>query len=139
MGRRLTPYFRRQVLELPLEDRLELIRDIERSLGDPQDGEERLAGLGTVLGELTGADLRERCRRKDLVRARAVFVAVARAEGYSQLCISRYLGLNHSTVCYLEKRMTEAFTMPGQFGDYIDLYNSFTQKLILWKRNNSRS
>ena len=129
---RLTPYLRRRVMRLPVEERVVLHREILQSLESPElvQTDVRLNRLAEVMQSVAGLDVRERRRQSDLVRARVVFVFVARAEGFSQCTIGRFLDLNHSTVCYMEKRMRDALALPVAFQDYIALYNQFTTAIL---------
>ena len=129
---RLTPYLRRRVMRLPIEERVVLHREILQSLESPElvQTDVRLTRLAEVMQAVSGLEVRERCRQADLVRARVVFIFVARAEGFSQCTIGRFLDLNHSTVCYMEKRMRDALSMPVAFQDYIALYNQFTTAIL---------
>lgn len=119
-------------MRLPVEERVVLHREILQSLEAPElvQTDVRLKRLAEVMQSVAGLDVRERRRQSDLVRARVVFVFVARAEGFSQCTIGRFLDLNHSTVCYMEKRMRDALSMPVAFQDYIALYNQFTTAIL---------
>lgn len=127
----LTPYLRRRVLKLSAEDRLALRHIIDRSLSAPvNDSLARLTQLLNIMQETSGLNLLERNRRADYVRARIVFVFVAKMEGFSQLEVGKVLQLNHSTVCYHEKVMAKAVALPEQYADYITLYNKFTTAIL---------
>ena len=82
------------------------------------------------LKETSELDVLERNRRADYVRARVVLCFVAKQEGFSQHEVGKALGLNHSTVCYHEKVMNKALSLPGQYADYINLYNKFTNAIL---------
>lgn len=119
-------------MRLPVEERVVLHREILQSLESPElvQTDVRLNRLAEVMQSVAGLDVRERTRRSDFIRARVVFVFVARAEGFSQCAIGRFLDLNHSTVCYMEKRMRDALALPVAFQDYIALYNQFTTAIL---------
>ena len=127
----LTPYLRRRVLKLSIEDRLALRHEIDRSLSEPlSDRLARLSSMVEVMKETSELDVLERNRRADYVRARVVLCFVAKQEGFSQHEVGKALGLNHSTVCYHEKVMDKALSLPGQYADYINLYNKFTNAIL---------
>lgn len=132
MDERLTPYLRRRVMRLSVEDRVILHREILRSLESPAavQTDTRLSRLAEVMEGLTGCDVRKRSRRADIIRARCVFVFVSRAEGFSQCDIGFFLGLDHSSVCYLEKKMGDVLALPVAYQDYIALYNQFTTAIL---------
>lgn len=126
---RLTPELRRQVLRLPAGDRVALMGAIRESLL-PSDRLGRLEALGEVMNALTGLEIRHASRRADYVRARTVFAFAARQEAFTQSEVAGWLGLDHSTVHYLERRMAEALDYPTGFADYIELYNTYTSRII---------
>ncbi len=119
-------------MRLPVEERVVLNREIIQSLENPEavQTDARLLRLAEVMQSVAGLDVRQRTRRSDFIRARVVFIFVARAEGFSQCAIGRFLDLNHSTVCYMEKRMRDALSVPVAFQDYIALYNQFTTAIL---------
>ena len=43
--------------------------------------------------------------------------------------IGKFLGRDHSTVAFAEKRMREVFTYPSIYKDEIKLYNKFVESL----------
>ena len=118
-------------MRLPVEERVVLHREILQSLEQPElvQTDVRLNRLAEVMQSVAGLDVRQRTRQSDFIRARVVFIFVARAEGFSQCTIGRFLDLNHSTVCYM-KRMRDALSMPVAFQDYIALYNQFTTAIL---------
>ena len=61
---------------------------------------------------------------------RTVFAFAARQEAFTQSEVAGWLGLDHSTVHYLERRMAEALDYPTGFADYIELYNTYTSRII---------
>jgi len=127
----LTPYLRRRVLKLSAEDRLALRHEIDKSLGEfTGDRLARLRQLVEVMNQLADLDILTRNRCSKYIRARVVLTFVARLEGFSQLEVGDAIGLNHSTVCYLEKQMRKALAMPDQYGDYLELYNQFTTAIL---------
>lgn len=127
---RLTPYLRRRVLRLPAVDRAVLQRELAASLAPRQDPRIRLGHLAHVMQEVAGVNIFERNRTAPVVLARQVFVYVCRAEGYSQNAVGDYLDLDHSTICYLEKKMRDAFNLPAAYADAIALYNRFTSEIL---------
>lgn len=119
-------------MRLPVEERVVLHREIIQSLENPEavQTDARLLRLAEVMQSVAGLDVRQRTRQSDFIRARVVFIFVARAEGFSQCTIGHFLDLNHSTVCYMEKRMRDALSVPVAFQDYIALYNQFTTAIL---------
>ena len=119
-------------MRLPVYERVVLHREILKSLESPElvQTDVRLNHLAEVMQSLTGLDVRVRCRKTELVRARVVFVFVARAEGFTQSAIGDFLKLDHSTVCCIEKKMRDALSFPAAYRDYIALYNQFTTAIL---------
>lgn len=119
-------------MRLTTADRVVLARDIQASLTAP-DGvqtEARLRHLAGVMKAVSGCDVMERSRRADIVRARVVFIFVARAEGFSQCTIGEFLSMNHSSVSFMESKMADALSLPVAYQDYIGLYNQFTNAIL---------
>ena len=131
---RLTPYLRRRVLALRTEDRVALLGVLRESLTDSprteRDRGHRMAELARVMARLTGLEVCTRTRRRDYVRARDVFAFTARQEGISQKAVWAFLGLDHSSVYRCEARMKAAFLVPATWGDYLELYNKFTEAIL---------
>ncbi len=131
---RLTPYLRRRVLALRTEDRVALLGVLRESLTDSprteRDRGHRMAELARVMERLTGLEVCTRTRRRDYVRARDVFAFTARQEGISQKAVGAFLGLDHSSVNRCEARMKTAFSVPAAWGDYVSLYNKFTEAIL---------
>lgn len=129
---RLTPYLRRRVMRLPVEERVVLHREILASLESPElvQTDARLSRLAEVMEAVSGCDVKEKTRQAEFIRARVVFIFVARAEGFSQCAIGAFLSMNHSTICYMEKKMRDALAMPVAFQDYIALYNQFITAIL---------
>ena len=130
--RRLTPYLRRRVLALPVEDRIALNHAISESLRpDAPDGtgDKRLEALRSEMEAIAGVDLLDRCRDREHTEPRIVFAFVCRREGFSQSEIARFLGVDHSTVCYWERRMGEAFAFPRPYSDLMEIYNQFVNNI----------
>lgn len=128
---RLTPHLRRRVLDLDTLDRIALYRALGDSLRHSGDTlpEERLARRKRVMDEVSGVDVQQRSRSREVVDARAVFIFVARMEGFSQRVIARYLGQNHSTISLAEGRVRTALSMPRAYAELINLYNNYTQTI----------
>lgn len=131
---RLTPYLRRRCLDLKVEDRVALVRIMTESLTQSVRTEnqvnERLAQMGRTMAALTGLEITHRCRRTEYMRARTIFAFTARQEGITQQNIGDYLGLNHSTIHNMEKKMCDVFDVPSCWPDYIELYNLFTTAIL---------
>lgn len=130
MAERITPYLRRQVMRLPLEDRAALMEELRVSLViPPAEPDKRLTYLADKMREVSGIDPRRDARFREVVNARTLFVFVARREGYSQHCIGAFLGRDHSTVCHAEKQVKDFFALPEVYRDEINLYNKFVEAL----------
>lgn len=131
---RLTPYLRRRCLDLKVEDRVALVRIMTESLTQSVRTEnqvnERLAQMGRTMAALTGLEITRRCRKAEYMRARTIFAFAARQEGITQQNIGDYLGLNHSTIHNMEKKMCDVFDVPACWPDYIELYNLFTTAIL---------
>lgn len=131
---RLTPYLRRRCLALKASDRAALVRIMTESLTPSLRTEDqvkaRLAQMGETMAALTGLEITRRCRRTEYMRARTIFAFTARQEGFTQESIGEYLGLDHSTIHNMEKRMGDAFDVPTCWPDYIELYNLFTTAIL---------
>lgn len=128
----LTPYLRRRVMRLSVADRTVLAGEIAQSLQSPEvtSAEQRIRALATVLNGLTGKDVLEKTRRAEIVEARMVLCYVCRMEGFSQHAIGEVLGLDHSTIHYLEKKMLVAFEYPRQYEGAVTLYNKLTNAIL---------
>ena len=85
-------------MRLPVYERVVLHREILKSLESPErvQTDVRLNRLAEVMQSVSGLDVRERSRKTDIVRARVVFVFVARAEGFTQSAIANFLKLDCS-------------------------------------------
>ncbi len=129
---RLTPYLRRRVMHLSVEDRIILHREILTSIEHPDfvQTDVRLKRLADIMQVVSGCDVKNKTRQADTIRARVIFVFVSRAEGFSQCAIGAFLGLDHSTISYMEKKMRDALDMPVAYQDYIALYNQFTNAIL---------
>lgn len=129
---RLTPFLRRRVLDLPLADRLALLAELRLSVQQVESPAPatRLDFLAERMREVSGVDVRERMdRTAAAIWPRYLFIFVARREGYSQTTIGRAIGRDHSTICLAEKRVNEAFALPGQYRKEINLYNKYIEAL----------
>ena len=130
-NKRLTPYLRRRCLALRAADRVALLSILRESLtASPRTETERLDSMAAAMASLTGLDIRRRVRQAEYVRARTIFAFTARQEGFAQLHIARFLGVNHATIHYMEKRMVDVFSLPEVYADYINLYNQFTNEIL---------
>ena len=130
MAERLTPYLLRRVLDLPLADKAALMAHLKTSMNIGQESpSERLGFLAQRMEEVSGVDVKEGSRRREVVTARFIFIFVARREGFTQEFVGSFLGRNHATVCQAEKKMRDAFTLPAIFQDEITLYNKFVEAL----------
>ena len=88
-----------------------------------------MAYLCRKMEAVSGVMVTHPSRTRDIVMARNIFAFVARREGYSQQTIGKFLGRDHSTVAFAEKRMREVFTYPSIYKDEIKLYNKFVESL----------
>lgn len=128
-------YIRQKLLTLPATERAELISILQHSLTDvgrPTTDEQKVARmqhLSAVMTAVTGVDPRKQCRKTEYLVARAAFVTVARREGVSQTAIGDFLGLNHSSVCCVERTMRDAFEHPRWYPQFIETYNKFIEAL----------
>lgn len=125
---KLTPYLRRRVLALPMEDRLALNRALSVSLrpdAPAEAGEPRLDVLRSAMENIATVDLKDRCRDRAHTEPRIVFAFICRREGFSQGEIGKYLGVDHSTVCYWERRMGEALAYPASWQTLMNIYNKY--------------
>lgn len=131
MAKRLTPNLRRTVLDLPMQDRLALMEALRVSIQVPgADREARLAFLADKMREVSGVDIRaSRDRSTRAVWPRYIFCFVARREGYFQSSIGEVVGRDHSTICYAERRVTDAFSLPEVYAQEIELYNKYIEAL----------
>ena len=131
MAERLTPQLRRRALSLPLTDRLALAESLRVSLLVPgtDNPDERLRYLADMMDAVSGVDIREDTHRHSVTWPRAVFVFIARREGFTQEAIGREIGRDHSTVCFLERKIRDIFTVPASYRDVIELYNKYTEML----------
>ncbi len=131
MAKRLTPYLRRQVLDLPMADRLALLEALRVSIQVPNIGRaSRLEFLADKMTEVSGVNIREtKDRSRRVVWTRYIFCFVARREGYSQTNIGEVIGRDHSTICYAERRVNEAFSIPAAYAPEIELYNKYIEAL----------
>lgn len=133
MAERLTPYLTRQVLALPMPDRVTLARILGDSLvpAGPQRGTpERLEFLAGKMAGISGVDIHERTRRAEVIRARVVFSLVATNEGFTTTNIGKYLGLDHATIVHYNKAMRDAFAVPNAWPEHIALYNEYINAIL---------
>ena len=129
MAERLTPYLRRQVLNLPPQDRIALAQAINATFHGTPTPAERLEYLADKMCAASGLQIRERTNARRFVTARWLFAFVARREGYPQEVIGAFLGLDHSSICHGEKRVSEMFALPEMYKHEIELYNKFIESL----------
>lgn len=127
--KKLTPYLRRRCLDLDISERLALIRAIQGSLVT-SDQHDWLEEKERILRGICGLDIRNPRRQKAYVAARCVFSFCAKMQGISQNTIGDFLGQNHASVHYQQKKMADAFEMPAQYPDYIALYNQFSSVIL---------
>lgn len=130
-SKRLTPYLRREVLALPLADRLALARAIRESVKAPRtDSRQRLYYLADKMAEVSGVDIRCRMdRTQDVVWPRWIFIYIARREGFSQNAIGSVISRDHATISKAEGRVADIFTLPWQYEKEIELYNKYVESL----------
>lgn len=128
MDTQVTPYLRRRVLALPLEERIALVSLLTDSLRVRERGEE-LSHLLEKANELAGRDIRERNRTADLVRIRTIFVYVAVRAGFSTMAVGKALKRDHATICYLRDKMEAALSLPEAYGDYINQYEQYIKAI----------
>ena len=129
MAERLTPYLLRRALQLPLQDKTMLMGHLRASLNAPSSPVHRLQYLRERMQLVAGFDVTVNDRRRESVTARYIFVFVARQEGFSQAFIGSFIGRDHSTVSFAEKRMQDVFTYPNAYKEEINLYNKFVESL----------
>ena len=129
MAERLTPNMLRKAMNLPLADRVALMGALRDSVQAPVSPQERLEYLAGKMQEVTGIDVRTDSRKRDVVTARILFAFVARREGYTQPCIGNFIGRDHSTVSFFEKRMKDVFALPEVYRKEIILYNKYIDSL----------
>lgn len=129
MAERLTPYLLRRAMNLPLPDRIALMESLRGSVVTPTSAEERLNYLAEKMKESVGIDVRENSRKREVVTARILFAFVARREGYSQNCIGEFIGRDHSTIAFFERRMKDVFSLPQMYREEIALYNKYIDAL----------
>lgn len=131
----MSTYIRQRLLMLSASERAELISTLERSLTEserPTTAEQqavRLGYLADVMQGVAGVDPRRQCRKTAYIVARAALVTIARREGFSQRVIGDFLGLNHSSVCCIERTMCAAFEHPRWYPQFIETYNKFTEAI----------
>lgn len=129
MAERLTPYLRRQVLNLPPQDRIALVQAIQATFNGVPTPAERLEYLADKMNAAAGLEIRERTNARAFATARWLFAFVARREGYPQAVIGNFLGLDHSSICHGEKRVSEMFAYPEAYGKELELYNKYIESL----------
>lgn len=131
---RLTPYLRRRCLELPVSDRVALVgimtESLTPSIRTEDQVERRLLQMRNTMQVLTGLDVTLRSRKSEYMRCRTIFAFTCRQEGLTQESIGKFLGLDHSTIHHLERRMADVFEVPSCWKDYIELYNLFTNAIL---------
>lgn len=134
MAQRLTPYLRRQVLALPLADRLTLLEALRVSVAEPRrDAAAILQHLVATMNEVAGFPVVSDRRDNASAWARAVLCFVARREGLKQSQIGKALQRDHSSIAHAESRIRTAFEYPDQYAEVITLYNRFIN--AIWKNN----
>lgn len=116
-------------MRLPLADRIALLESLRGSVTEPNSTDQRLTYLADKMRELSGVDVRKDTREMQVATARFIFMFVARREGYSQNCIGRFIGRDHSTIAFAEKRMGDAFRLPDAYKLEIELYNKYIESL----------
>lgn len=122
---------------LPASDLLEVRAILDSLLRGGEPGN-RLEVLCRYFIEATGRDPLRPGRDAAACWDRAIFCAVAREEGFTQAQIGHFLGMDHSSVCYMQGRIRTAQAAPvfyqselttlEQFKNYINEYDTETDK-----------
>ena len=126
----LTPSLRDRCLALSATDRAALAQDLICSLGDcgeirrPKD---QMDAFRREVQEQTGVDVRTRDRHAPLPAYKAAFILLCRQRlPVTQTEVSRYLGLNHATVVFHERRMQDALQCPSRDIQLVECYEKLS-------------
>lgn len=130
----LTDSLRDRCLALSATDRAALAQQLLCSLGDcdairrPVDEMEVLRRAAV---ETLHVDVRTRDRHQPIPQYKAAFILLARQRlPVTQSEVGRFLGLNHSTVVFHEKRMQDALNVPGMDPDLVLCYDKLSKLKI---------
>ena len=127
----LTDELKDAVLALPIEERMELVGLLNRSIfSEKYDTQLEIMDRGaSVIQDLFGINVKARNRLADVVDARTMFCYNMRQRGMYYRVIGDYLGLDHSTVMYYCGRMSDAFELPKVYQSLIRKYEKFNDSL----------
>ncbi len=76
--------------------------------------------------ELKDGDLKNACRKRELVDARSIFTKIARAFCFKLAAIGNYLNRDHSTIMHLEKKAEDLIKYDQ---NYLCIYVNIIEKL----------
>lgn len=130
----LTQSLRDRCLSLAASDRASLAQELLCSLGDcgslrkPSDEMERMRD---AVYQAQGVDVCTRDRHQPIPQYKAAFILLARQRLPVTLTeVGRFLGLDHSTVVFHEKRMQAALDFPAGDPGLVRCYETLTNLKI---------
>jgi len=117
-------------LGLPRQQRLELVRELQRSFVQDRPVAERLSWMVDAMNGIVGFDIRTQSRKREYVRARDIVAYEARREGFRYADIGAALGLHHSTVVLAFQDMEYVLSEGRAFyNDYYELREKFKKAI----------
>ena len=122
----------RQLLDLPVEDRVDLISILQTSLRrNRHTGGNRAEDLLDIMGDVMGEDIPLRDRTAKYVWGRAMVVYQLTREGYSLQKIGEMMGdITHASVIHLRNKVQDMLYYPVAYRDVINIWKQFQDKLI---------
>ena len=127
----LTDELKRRVLSLTIEERMELVLFVNRSIEESRsETEQELLTRGAMaVMDLFGVIVMARTSLADVVDARKVFCYRMRQEGMRYKVMARYLGLDHSTVMYYCGAMADALALPKAYRGLVKKYEMLNERM----------
>lgn len=110
------------------------IQDLDQDLTRPY-GPDRYQVLLALAEEALGYTL-TKTRSRQNTDLRMVVAKQMRTEGYSLEEIGAFMGRDHSTVSFYNKTMDDALAFPIAYGDLINKYATFKNKIEEYDKRN---
>ena len=122
----------RQCLALSYDNRVRLIKALQRSLHDNEIAAKRFEELLSIARDIVGYGIMGDSRDLNPVIGRRLIAYQMRKEGYSSPLIGSLLRKNHTSVLHMARMMEDA--IKWQFRPELTYWEEFQQKLQEYER-----